>query len=88
MSVVVVVVAAHSLHPVQHFHEHLNDQLSWLCAQKDSHSLNLGVRVLVVMVIVAVGSRIVVGAGVGTVPGALLREANLPPPRQPPRLPA
>jgi len=67
--VVVVVVAAHSLHPVQHFHEHLNDQLSWLCAQKDSHSPNLGVRVLVVMVIVAGGGGIVVGAGVGEVPG-------------------
>ena len=75
MAVVVVVVVAHSLHPVQHFHEHLNDHLSWLCAQKDSHSLNLGVRVLVVMVIVAGGGSIVVSA-------------DLPPPRQPPRLPA
>merc|ERR1719422_2708508 len=50
--VVVVVVAAHSLHPVQQSHEHLNDQLSWLCAQKDLHSPNL------VLVVVAAGGGV------------------------------
>jgi len=68
-SVVVIVVDAHSPHPMQQSHEHLNVQLSKLCAQKDLHSPTLGVEVLVVLVVVARGGGIVVGADVGGVPG-------------------
>jgi len=65
LSVVDVVVDTHSPHPMQQSHEHLNVQLSRLCAQKDLHSPDLGVKVLVVMVVVAGGGVIVVGAEVG-----------------------
>jgi len=56
---VVVPVAVHGEHPLQQNHEHLNDQLSELCAQKDLHSLT----VVDVLVVVVAGSVVVVVAG-------------------------
>lgn len=69
---VVVIVATHGEHPVQQSHEHLNDQLSELCAQKDLHSPNRGLVVLVavaVVVVIAGEGVVVVGPSVGEVPG-------------------
>jgi len=63
--VVAVVVPAHGGHPIQQSHEHLNDQLSELCAQKDLHSPKSGVNVLVVLVSVLVVFVSVGGGGVG-----------------------
>jgi len=79
--VVLVAVAMHGEQPLQQYHEHLNDQLSKLCAQNDLHSLSWGVDVLVVsrsvvIVVVVAGAGVeagvgaVVGAGVGTGVGA------------------
>lgn len=77
---VVMGVAVHGEHPLQQNHEHLNDQLSELCAQKDLHSLTCVVGVLVVVVaesvvVVAVtggavtGGAVTGGASVGAGPG-------------------
>jgi len=61
-----VVVAVHGGHPAQQSHEHLNDQLSKLCAQNDSHPPTCGV-VVVASVVVVAGTG--VGAGVGACGG-------------------
>jgi len=61
---VVVVVATHCEHPVQQSHEHLNDQLSELCAQKDLHS-----PVVVAVVVDVTGVVVVVVPSVAEVPG-------------------
>jgi len=61
----VVVVATHCEHPVQQSHEHLNDQLSKLCAQKDLHSPGVVAVVVVVTGVVVV----VVVPSVAEVPG-------------------
>jgi len=69
---VVVVLVEHGEHPVQQSHEHLNDQLSELCAQKDLHSPDRGLDVLVVVavvVVVAGGVFVVVEPSVIEVPG-------------------
>ena len=68
---VVMAVAVHGEHPLQQNHEHLNDQLSELCAQKDMHSPTCVVGVLVVVVaesvviVDVIGGAGVGGAGVG-----------------------
>lgn len=70
-AVLLGVVATHGEHPEQQSHEHLNDQLSKLCAQKDLHSPNRDVNVLVVVaiaVVVAGSVVVVVGACVGESP--------------------
>jgi len=66
-----VVVASHCEHPLQQNHEHLNDQLSELCAQKGLHSrvdVVVGVVVsggVVIVVVVDGAGVVVVGAGAG-----------------------
>jgi len=62
---VVAVVAVHCEHPVQQSHEHLNDQLSELCAQKDLHSP----VVVAVVVVVSGGVVVVVDPSVAEEPG-------------------
>lgn len=74
----VMLLVVHGEQPLQQNHEHLNDQLSELCAQKGLHSFNSGIDVLVgvvvsggvVTVVVVDGAGVVVdGAGVGEAPG-------------------
>jgi len=68
--VVVAEAVMHGEHPLQQSHEHLNDQLSELCAQKGLHSLVevvVGVVVdggVVIVVDVDGASVVVDGAGV------------------------
>jgi len=68
----VVVVAVHGGHPAQQSHEHLNDQVSELCAQNELHSPTWSVDVLAGIVVINVGTGVgaSVGASVGAVVGA------------------
>lgn len=50
VAVLLAVIVAHDGHPPQQSQEHLNDQLSELCAQKGLHSPTFSVLLVVVTV--------------------------------------